>query len=160
MTPHPLSALEVPTLAAQTLERTLHPGALARLEARLRAGVLDQAIAAGADPASLPAMAHRAAMLTSRRVRARLADGIENLVADVRQPARRLHVMPARPAVAAGRELLLELAEILRGPSPVYARGVALLLVLLRDGTGPAYVAGGEAELGRHLRAARAALDS
>jgi hypothetical protein len=156
---HPLSALEVPALTARTLERVLHPGAVARLEARLRAGILDQAIAAGADLASSPAMAHRAAVLTSPRVRARLVDGIEKLVAGTERPARQLRLMPARPAVRSRRDLLLELAEILRGPSPVYARGVALLLVLLRDGTGPAYVAGGEAELGRHLRAARAALD-
>jgi hypothetical protein len=157
MASHPLSALEVPALTARTLDRTMHPGGLARLEARLRAGALDQAIAAGADPASSPAMARRAASLTSRRTRSRLAGALEELVAAAEGRRALLRVRPARAALAGQRKLLLELAATLRGPAPVYARGVALLLVLVRDGTGPAYVPGGGEELARHLRAARAA---
>jgi hypothetical protein len=79
MASHPLSALEMPALTARTLERTMQPGALARLEARLRAVALDQAIAAGADPASSPARARRAASLTSPRTRLRLAAALAKL---------------------------------------------------------------------------------
>jgi hypothetical protein len=158
MASHPLSALEMPALTAGTLERTMQPGALARLEARLRAGALDQAIAAGADPASSPAMARRAASLTSPRTRLRLAAALAELVAVADGRRTLLRVRPARAAVARQRDLLLELAATLCGPEPVYARGVALLFVLVRDGTGPAYVAGSGDELARHLRAARAAL--
>jgi hypothetical protein len=159
MAPSLTSPLEMPALTERVLDRTLHPGLLARLEARIRAGALDEALAAGADPASSPALAHRARAITSRRVRRGLSRALEELVARADgRSRRRLRVPPARPAIRDHRELLEDLAATLRETEPVYSRGVALLLALLRDGTGPAYVAGGSDELGRHLRAARSAL--
>ena len=49
-------------------------------------------------------------------------------------------VSPARGGVRANRTQLLELAARLRDDAPVYARGMAELNLMLRDGTGPAYL--------------------
>ena len=43
------------------------------------------------------------------------------------------------PDVPAHRGSLLELAGLLRRPELLYARGIALLELILIDGTGPAY---------------------
>ncbi len=71
----------------------------------------------------------------------RVAAGLERLLglAD-HPPARRWYVRPAEPAVRANSAELSELAALLRGSRPLYARGVAMLSELLTDGTGPAYV--------------------
>ncbi|MBV8219684.1 MAG: hypothetical protein JO325_14555 [Solirubrobacterales bacterium] len=49
----------------------------------------------------------------------------------------------SRRAVLASRESLLGLAERLESPDPVNPCGVARVLVLLTDGTGPLYSRGG-----------------
>jgi hypothetical protein len=50
--------------------RAMAPGAFTRLRARVRSGSFDRALIAGADPASRPELAARAAALNSRRNRA------------------------------------------------------------------------------------------
>jgi hypothetical protein len=54
---------------------------------------------------------------------------------------------------------LLALAQRLRDLGPIYAGGAAMISVLLRDGTRPAYRAGARPELRRRVRAAGVALD-
>jgi hypothetical protein len=120
--------------------RLFGPSLPARIAARLRAASLDASLAAGADPAQCPQLAARAAYLTSRTNRRRLAATVECLVHAATLPAKRLRVRPARRAVVANGNALLELAAILRDPGPVYARGVAELWLALRDGNGPVYV--------------------
>ncbi len=52
---------------------------------------------------------------------------------------------------------LRELAALLRGSTPVYARGVAMLHALLTDGTGPVYTDPDGALLETRLHEAREA---
>lgn len=138
--------------------RAFAPGPAARLLARTRARALDRALAAGtgADGSSLLAL--RAARLTSPRARARVADHLDRLLAAAEAPPSRRRVQPRRTAVLAEAAQLRDTAALLRRPAPVYARGVALLTLLLADGTGPAYAAAREGALGDRLREAREAL--
>jgi hypothetical protein len=124
----------------------------ARLAARLRATSLDRALAAGTDPAISPALAARAELLRTRRMREAVASGIYQTLKDatVGVPPRSMRVPPAREAVRRNRRELLELAAELRQAADVSARGVAATCLLLGDGSGPLYY---EAEYGA-LRAA------
>ena len=135
-------------------ERARRPSRTARVAARLRGSVLDRALIDGADPAS-QRMCARAAMLTSPRVRGELAHGLELLASRAQTPSRRWWAAPR--AAAANAQLLRELAALLRGRSSLQPRGVAMILRLLSDGTGPMY-AESAATLERELRRARAAL--
>jgi nucleoside-diphosphate-sugar epimerase len=139
-------------------ERVFAPGILARLDARIRGHALDRALAAGVHPVDSPALAHRAAQLTAPRMRRRTADGIERLLdAAVQAPSPR-RVSPSRAAVAAQADALRETAALLRTSSPVYARGVAILTILLSDGTGPAYAESRNGAFAHRLDQARAEL--
>jgi hypothetical protein len=141
--------------AAQAFE----PSAGAKLAARLRAHSLDQALMNGADPATTALLAAHAARLTSPSMRASVAGCLERLARaedEVRSHAR---VLPFKAAVRANTHTLSELAATLRGPRPVYARGVAMLRRLVRDGTGPAYADRDGGELALELRAAATALN-
>ncbi len=142
---------------APLADRAARPGRLARLAARARAGSLDRALIAGADPARSPQLSARAALLTSPRTRTAIAGGLERLVEAARGPRGRWCAVSAGAPLLASAAELLELAELLRGRAPLYARGVAMLNELISDGTGPAYH-GERDELARVLREARSAL--
>ena len=66
--------------------------------------------------------------------------------------------MPSRAAILGNRSELLELAAMLRRDRPLYARGVAMLNVILTDGTGSAYTDPSGDALTRQLQIARASL--
>ncbi|MDQ6819598.1 MAG: hypothetical protein M3076_04530 [Actinomycetota bacterium] len=66
---------------------------------------------------------------------------------------------PHRREVFAARIVLTALDRRLRAPEPVMARGVAMLQVLLTDGTSPLYQLGEPGAVGSYLRAAAAALE-
>jgi hypothetical protein len=119
--------------------RLFRPGLRTRVAARLRGAALDRALADGADPADCPRLAARAAQLTCRDARARLADTVERFVVAAELPSWG-RVSPARGGVRANRAQFVELAARLRSDAPVYARGMAELKLMLRDGTGPAYL--------------------
>jgi hypothetical protein len=138
--------------------RVLDPPRSARLAARLLGARLDRALIVGADPASSPRLAARAAWLTTRATRARLADGLELLLARAQQPPSRRALAPRHASVLANAELVRELAGTLRGPAPLYAGGVAMIRGLLTDGTGPVYASRDGAALEHELRRACAAV--
>jgi hypothetical protein len=119
--------------------RLFRPGRRTRVVARLRGHSLDRALADGADPADCPLLAARAAQLTCRDARRWLADTVERFVLAAELPSRG-RVSPARGGVRANRAQFLELAARLRDDAPLYARGMAELKLMLRDGTGPAYL--------------------
>jgi hypothetical protein len=130
------------TIAASTAG--LHPaesGPLrARLEARLRRRQLDEALIAGADPDSTPALAVRAEQLVRTGSRASLARSVRdavNLAVPPRQASSRAPLN--RPAIRASRAELLELARLLEARTDASAAGVALVRNLIADGTGPLY---------------------
>ena len=70
-------------------------------------------------------------------------------------PYPRFRVVPRRAVVRQNRDELIELAMILRGDGPAYARGVALLERVVTDGAGPAYADGNGELLAAQLRHAR-----
>jgi hypothetical protein len=140
------------------LDRTLGPGPIARLLARLHPGSLDAALIAGSDPATSRRLAARAATLTGLRYRAAIADGLGRLLEAADGAPRRASALRQGAHVVANASALRELVAVLRGPAPLYARGIAMVNRLLTDGTGPAYV-GDRAALARRLLEARAAID-
>jgi hypothetical protein len=142
---------------ARRVERTLEPGPLARLIARVLCGSLDTALIAGRDPAGSPHLAARAAALTKPRSRAAIGEGLERLLETAQGNRRRGIVLRRRGHVIANASALRELAAVLRETAPLYARGIAIAHWLLTDGTGPAYV-GGDDALARWLLEARAAM--
>ncbi|HEY2772051.1 MAG TPA: hypothetical protein VGI87_15860 [Solirubrobacteraceae bacterium] len=138
-------------------QATIEPSLYARTAARLRAGALDRALIAGADPSRSPQLAARACALTSRRTRAAIAGAIERVMRAASEPGRRSRVTPRRAAVTSAAGELDELAGLLRSRSPLYARGIAMLRELLCDGAGPVY-AGAPEDLASTLAEARLAL--
>jgi hypothetical protein len=134
------------------------PTLIARLRARSRRLELDRALAEGADPTASPMLAARAAQLVSRATRYRLAAALEHLALTADAPRRLFRTAPRRAAVAANRAGLLELASTLRQAGLLYARGLAILELVLIDGTGPAYTDRRGEGLARQLRLARAGL--
>jgi hypothetical protein len=122
--------------------------------------VLDRALAAGADPAASRQIAARTAQLGSTLMRTRIADQLERLALSADKPRSRLRILPSRAAMLGNRSEMLELADILRQDRPLYARGVAMLKVILTDGTGPAYTDQRGGALARQLQVARASLTS
>jgi hypothetical protein len=119
--------------------RLFSPPLVTRVAARVRRLDLDQALADGADPAASPLLAARAAQLVRRAGRYRIAAALEHVALTVDTPGGRLSTRPLRAAVRANRAQLLELAATLRGNRLLYARGIAILELVLIDGTGPAY---------------------
>jgi hypothetical protein len=138
--------------------RTIEPGWVNRVGARIRSHALDRALIAGADPADSRQLAARAGTLTSRGHRLLMACGIERLLERAQEPpGPRRPVAPQRATVARHTEQLRALAALLRARTPLYARGIAMLTELLTDGTGPAYYGDPEA-FSRWLRETRHAL--
>jgi hypothetical protein len=119
--------------------RAFAPSPLARVFARLRGRALDRALIDGADPAAGPQLAAHAARLTARSTRARVARTLERLSGTASEPPRLWGVLPSRRAIAANADELRALAVLLRGTSPLYAQGIAMLRILVSDGTGPVY---------------------
>jgi hypothetical protein len=131
-----------------------------RARVRLHRFSLDERLARGADPCSSLELARRAAELCQPKLRRELSADLERAVDAASIPARwPTAAVPVSPrAIAECRPLLLELAERLRCPGPVYARGVALVCLLLRDGGSPLYAPSEPRQLEGPVRRARAAL--
>jgi hypothetical protein len=140
---------------AERADRALHPPFTARVAARLLARRLDRELIRGADPASRPRLAARAALLTSQSTRDELADGLDVVLSIAQRPAGRVHAQPRPAPVLANAALLRELAGVLRGPAPLYVAGIARVRRLLTDGTGPMYASRDGIALERELRRAR-----
>jgi hypothetical protein len=143
---------------------------LTRVRTRVEHSRLDAALAQGADPCASHALAHRAAWLTSKRTREKMAAPIEDIVAragraprgkvvDVYLCAFSAAIEPDRDEVARANALLIEVRELLGSSAPVYARGVALLKELLGDGSGPLFLPTSPGELSHELRLIIAALE-
>jgi hypothetical protein len=149
--PHAQQPAAPDDLPAATVSRR------ARISARIRVSALDRALIDGADPARGPALAARAALLTSRRGRSQLAAGLEQLVRKAQGSQRRWWALEQRQAILANASELHAVAMELHSEQPLYAAGLARVNQLLVDGSGPAYC-GPAAGLARALRDARAAL--
>jgi hypothetical protein len=137
------------------------PRPVARLLAALGRARLDGALAVGADPCESLALAHRAARLTSDRSRRRLAKEIDGVISAAARPTTGLSSAAPVDAreVAAAAPRLIEIRELLRSRLPVYAKGVAMLRRLLRDGGGPLYSPAWQGALTDMLEVVIAALE-
>jgi hypothetical protein len=101
---------------------------------------VDEALAAGVDPAAGPLIACRADYLVSPAARRRLADALRNVVERAALPRPPTIAVPlACASVRANSGLLLALAARLDSDDPVEPRGAALARQLLTDGASPLY---------------------
>lgn len=108
-----------------------------RALARLRAGRLDYALAAGASPDATVGLALRAQVLIGGRVRREIAQSAQRILQTA--DGRRLRVPVCRDRIRDCSAEINELISRLLAPGPVSAQGVALAMALVGDGAGPLY---------------------
>lgn len=123
-------------------ERTaelFEPRFVVRLRARAIRLKLDRALAGGADLSASPLLAARADQLVDPSTRKRLAACPEQFAFTADRPPSRVKTLPLRGAVRPNQDVLLDIAWTLRDGQLQYARGIAMLELVLADGTGPAY---------------------
>ena len=118
-----------------------HSSPRTRLTARLRSWTLDSRLASGACPDSTAALSLRAHSLIGGSTRQRLANALRRLVREAQRPPDPfLRGVPiCRDEILRARAGLEELADQLLDPMPVDARGVAMVRLLLADGSSPIY---------------------
>jgi hypothetical protein len=139
--------------------------------ARSQAARLDRELAAGTCPEASASLAARAERLTSTEFRCDLAASLRRILVAAGEPARPVAAaaplgsarplrIPLRTArISQSAPLLAELASRLLEPGPVPVRGVALVVQLLADGTGPLYREAARDDLGTLAERAARALD-
>lgn len=133
-----------------------------RLESWLLAERLDETLAAGADPDSDVLLALHAQRLACSSTRDELAASLQRLLRLSARPEsgiERTRSLAVLTRVAAARPEIETLVERLLAPVPVPVRGVALVRLLLRDGTGPLFRYESRADLAQQVRRASDALD-
>jgi hypothetical protein len=123
---------------------------------------LDQALARGDDPSTSRRLSRRAHDLCDPAMRRKTAADVERVVQAAEEPPPSLTaaVPLNRRAIGELRPLLLTLAEDLRTDDAVNPGGVAIVRLLLRDGSSPLYGSPPVEELEDELCRARAALRS
>jgi hypothetical protein len=136
-----------------------------------QAARLDRELAAGTSPETSASLAARAARLTSTGFRRDLAASLRRILVAAEQPARpvaaaafigpvRALRVPLRTTrISRSAPQLAGLASRLLEPGPVPVRGVALVVQLLTDGTGPLYREAARGDLGTLAEQAARALD-
>jgi len=133
-----------------------------RVEALLLADRLDRALAAGRPPETDVLLALRAERLACAHTRSELACSLGRLLRVAGEPQRgltRVSSMAVLERVRASHDALEELVDQLLAPVPVSAHGVALVRLLLRDGSGPLFRYESRDDLTGQVRRAIAALD-
>ena len=124
-----------------TSELPRSPAWHSHLRARLRAAAIDYELAAGIPSWESPRHAARALQLTAPRRRRALARSLDRLIVLSATPADRLSALPlCRGQIKEAIEPLQATARRLRARPPVNARGMAMLMRLITDATGPCYV--------------------
>jgi hypothetical protein len=132
-----------------------------RLLARWRDQTLDGRLADGEHAEHDRLSAVRAHTLTTPRERDKLAAGWETVLRRATRPRPPLdrRVPLRRSAVLAAEDDIHRMVDLLRAPTPVSARGVAIAHLLLTDGAGPLYNGRGTAGVGATVRDAIRYLD-
>jgi hypothetical protein len=131
---------------------------MVRVRVRIRRFSLDGQLAGGADPCSSFALACRAQQLCQPTVRGELAREVEWVVEEACRPGYWRIAPLNRRSITECRPLLLGVAQDLRSTDPLYARGIALVRLLLTDGRSPIYSASESHRLEEELGRAGAAL--
>jgi hypothetical protein len=133
-----------------------------RLTAALLCDRLDRMLAAGLPAESDVLLAVRAEHLASARTRTDLARTVGRLLRAASGPEHgisRASSMAVLSRVREARPELEDLIDHLLAPVPVSARGMALVRLLLRDGSGPLFRYESPADLRHQVRCASAALE-
>jgi hypothetical protein len=132
-----------------------------RLIACWRAGELDRLLAAGIDPQTTDVLALRAARITTRRNRARIADGLARALRSARDttPGITAAMRPYGPELVEAGSVVAALDRCLRGPDSVNAQGVAILRTLLTEPASALYQPNERGALAKRLAAAAATLN-
>jgi hypothetical protein len=115
---------------------------MVRLRSHWHAPELDQALAAGADPLGSELLLWRAQQLTDPHRRLEYAEAIHRIVTEVDHGGPQMRPGPQvvrRDVIEANRALLLVLAERMRAEQPLALRGLAMVELLVGDGTSPLY---------------------
>ena len=139
--------------------RASHPGLGLRLRTWWRRDRLDEQLANGTDPRTSAELTLRADQLSSDAEPVRLADAIEHVLRESREPPTSSHLLVRRRQVYECADELLALADRLRDDQPIDVRGVAMTALILSDGRGPLYYERASVPLPEALRSARLALD-
>jgi hypothetical protein len=142
MNRHPRSAFGI-----QIVDNPQHPEQLIvrrvrhrdRVVARLLASSLDRQLAAGRAPESTRLLATRAQQLASAAMRQELARNVEHVLELVHREAPSRRVLVPREFILDVEPDLREMLSKLVTPLPISAHGVAMVRVLLTDGTGPLF---------------------
>ena len=133
-----------------------------RLECRLLADRLDRTLAAGIRPEVDVLLALHAQRLVRVDTRLDLAASLERLLYAASRPRSAfspVHSMAVLSRVAEAAPDIESLVDHLRACVPVSARGVALVRMLLRDGSGPLFRYESTDDLAAQVRQAVAALE-
>jgi len=131
-----------------------------RIEARVRTHHLDRQLASGVPPERGAALSLRARRLVDPAFGARVAHRLHAIAREaVLRRVPRAQIAVRLAAVAELSAEFDELARRLLDPRPLAVRGVAQVLVLLGEGSGPLYSARAGEDLGAAVRRARAALE-
>jgi hypothetical protein len=110
------------------------------LMTRLRRNSLDRQLAAGVAPSTLGPLDLRAAQLSSRNGRAKLANALVETVGEAHKgEPMNIRNRPQRAEVRAEAEAILALADRLRESTPIDVRGAAMVALLVNDGSSPLY---------------------
>jgi hypothetical protein len=116
------------------------PSLVERLATRLRSTTLDRQLARGTRPEASVSLALRAQALVRPAARQRLAHGLQAVLAEATHRRRRMAAVPVRGgSVREAQPELEALVDRLSAPAPLPAAGVALVRLLLVDGSGPLY---------------------
>lgn len=136
------------------------PRLITRLRVALQRPALDGELADGVDPVASPALAFRAAQLTSDRKRERISATIARVLAEAeRSPSGWSAAVPVnREELAESRSLLIQIEATLQSEQPVYCQGMAMLQRLLTDGASPLYGRSSKGALNDELERVIAAL--
>jgi hypothetical protein len=123
---------------------------------------LDHELASGVSPETSEALATRARRITGQRSRADAASRLIQALfgAEDAAPGFTAAEQAHHRELLAARTVIAALDRRLRAPEPVAPRGMAMLNVLLTNGTRPLYQPGEPGGLGEQLRAAAAALQA
>ena len=151
--------LQAPHQPGRLVVRTNRPWD--RLVARLFASSLDRRLAQGDAPEATRLLAARAQRLVAPDTRQALADNWNGLLRRARQPVPTFgrHVPLCRERIAGVEVEVRALVAALVAPSPLPARGVAIVSRLLCDGAGPLFNMHWPGDLGATVRRAAALLD-
>ena len=127
--------------------------------ARVRGASLDRQLAEGCPPGSRPLLAARARYLVSPAGRREIICDWNNALRRARQPVFMPRPPLCRDRVIAAEDDVRYLLALLAGPRPAAARGAAMAVVLLTDGTGPVHNHRSPVRLSTAVREATRQLD-